>query len=87
MTETYELDPEVREYMEAVAQKNFGMSMAEYDALTMQQKAQLAYDRGLGFAASPSIAAVGHDGKPVSEQETKVLRPNFPTPTKQDGTQ
>jgi hypothetical protein len=68
--------PFTAESVRALIEDTFGISAEEYGKLTIQQQAQLAYDRGLAFAGNVNVTA--YDGTVITSQEQKVFR--LPTP-------
>lgn len=72
------MSPEITippEVIDAMMRETFGVSAEEFEKLSIEQRAQLAFDRGLAFAGN--VPVTKPDGTTITEQEQKVFRPKF----------
>lgn len=65
------MSPEMRAAVEEMFAETFGMTSAEFDALSIEDKAKIAEANGAAFACSPNIAPRQKHGKPVTEYRAK----------------
>lgn len=55
------------EELEALMQLNFGMSRAEYGALSFEERVALMLSSGRPYACTANVAPLDQDGNPVTE--------------------